>query len=258
MVEITAEPNRLRQFLKQSLAYDKTPITDVAIIKFSPKVAEVNCQLAADTLVFARYPKEFFIKLNAENDEYFMATTTLVKDRLAYGFKGEKAKLFTDNENVYIQGEGTDDKVSEKLETLNRDKESPFKTQLTEVGLTPMRQKTKGSSEYELMPFSLQALVAVERFTDLPTYEEVEFTYDGKELNLNLKDQLGSRTRQLPIKKIQGSSQPITVLYNMKLLQQLLGQFEGEVWISLNDGLIAISQTYKDYSLTYVLAARTP
>lgn len=259
MVKLEVEPNRLTQFLQQSLAYSKTPMSDSSLIVFTPKKALINCNIASDLIVFAEYHKNYFISLEVDKEELFMSTVTQIKDRLGHGFKGEKITMLTDDENVIFQGTSTDDKVTEKLEVVNRDKISPYKYKPSEIGLLPQKFKEKGNPEGGTipMPFDLQAQIPTSAFSDLPTYEEITIKFDGKELKFLFNDTLGSRKRPVPIKKFFGDNQKkCEVKFNMKVLQSLIDHFSDEVWMSLNAGMAALSTTNKDYSLTYIFAAK--
>jgi len=252
-MKITAEPIRLTTFLKQAIGYNKAPINDTCLIKFIPTQAEIAFCLQSDVLIFANYNKNYFINLEAQ-EEQFMASASLIKDRLAYGFKGEKIMLQTDAENVIITGEGNDDVASQKLEAVNEEKVAPFKCAMSDIGLLPAKM---------VQPFNLQALISVESFNDLPPLEYVQFDFDGKELKINLADPLGKRSRKIPIKSYakdnipikEAYGTPVKVSFQTKILQQLIGMFEGDVWISLTNGNISISNKTKDYALTYIVGA---
>ena len=268
MVKLTVEPVRLTQFLKQSLALGKSSVTEKTLVQFTPEKAVVACNLASDVIILAEYQKKYFKSLECAENEKFTATSSLVKDRLAHGFKGEQVTFSTDKEYVWIKGEGTDDTVKEKLEEINEECIASMNGKLihytdTDVGIIPYTNPEKTA----FLPFDLQAQIEVARFSDLPEGEHVKFSFDGKNLTMFIEDQLGSRTRPLPIlghakenKIVEGiavenKGKPIDVMFNMKLIQQLISQFEGNVWLSFNAGMVAIGQKNPDYSLTYIGAA---
>ncbi len=264
MVKFSCEPNRLTQLLKQSLAEGKATISDTSLLKFTPEKVVINSQLSSDTVVFAQYSKSFFKSYEVEEEEEeFMATESLVKE-LEYGFKSENATFSTDAEKVYVIGDGTDDKVDEMLTAIDKKKEASMNGKLvhvkeTQIGMIPYTSP----DETETIPFDLQALVSVERFGDLPEYEQVSFVFDGSTLTMHFSTQLNGRHRTIPIEKYavdnkqlegdaKNTSTPITIAFNMKLLQQLVTQFENKIWLSINDGMMIISQSNKDYSLSYM------
>lgn len=249
MIKIVETPERLNTFFKQILAYSKNPMTDSAIVRFTNDAAIIESSLARDTLVYARYEKNFFITLEvSDKNELFMATATLVKDRLAYGFKAEKITFQTDKENVVITGSTEDDVVTEKLDEINHEKEAPFKSIMTEVGLLPVNPETD-----KVMEFNLQALIDPSKFTDLPQYEEVQFDFKDGKLVLHLKDALGTRDRPIPFKTT-GTPSDIKASFQFKTIQQLITQFDKEVWISINNRCICLSTKNKDSALTYAFS----
>jgi len=268
MVKITVEPVRLQQLLKQSLAYGKSAITEKSIIKFTPDKVLVPCLLASDAIILAEYDKTFFNSIECTEEELFMTTLTLVKNRLSHGFNGEKVTFTTDKEYVTVTGEGTDDTIKEKLDEIVEEKIAAMNGKLlhwaiTQVGIIPYTDP----EETKFMPFDLQAMVEVARFSDLPEYEYVNFVFDGKTLTMKLSDQLGNRTRPLPIKNHAKENKIVEGLtigedkgpkfdyrYNMKLVTQLVSQFEGDVWLSFNNGMLIIGQKNKDYSVSYIAA----
>ena len=261
MIKLSCEPTRLTQLLKQSLADGKATISDTSLLKFTPKKVIVNCKLSSDTVVFAQYGKSYFKSYDVASDEELMATESLVKE-LSHGFKSENAALTTDAEKVYIIGDGQDDKIDEMLTEIDKKKEAIMNGKLvhvkeTAVGMIPYTSP----EETETIPFNLQALVSVERFSDLPEYEQVTFVYDGSTLVMHFSTKLNGRHRNIVIEKYANNNEPvedgkqstaITIGFNMKLLQQLVAQFEGKIWLSINDGMLLISQMNKDYSLTYM------
>ena len=186
-----------------------------------------------------------------------MFTQTLLKNRLAYGFAGEKVTVTIDKEKFTFTGSDLDDKVTETRTAINADKVSPYQYAPLEAGLMP--QKVVGQ-EKKVMKFQYQVLVPVERFTDnLP--EQVIVTYNGKDLNLDFSDVMGTRKRLIPIKathptSLEDSKIESAVTFNFETLQQLITQFNGDIWLSINQSAVCISQVNVDYSLSYMFAAK--
>ena len=171
MVKITIEPTRLKKFLSQVLAYKSgAPIAESSLLVFSPKGVSVQCTLASDIILFAEYSDKFFMKFSCKSEEYFMATIRLIKDRLAYGFNGVKMSFTTDETDIYLVGEDTDDNVKEKLVVVDKNLVSPFSAQPSDLGLLPMHKKkdqktNQPTEELELMPFLIQHLIPVNKLS---------------------------------------------------------------------------------------------
>jgi hypothetical protein len=265
MIKITTEPNKFKTFISQVLGYKKSPLTDTSIVTFDSEKAMVTCAIAPDIFVLGEYAKSYFDALEVNPvPQQIMITQTLLKNRLASGFSNDKITIETTNEDIKITGSELDDKVTEKLESINLDKIAPYAYIMTEVGLVPYKVEDK-----KTMKFIYQVQVPVDRFMDtLP--EEVRIVFDTKlevpegetiakrtsTLNLMFKDTMGSRVRPVPILATQGEPKACTVVFNFDVLQSLISLFTGNVWISVNDDAICISQMNKDYSLSYVFASK--
>jgi len=257
MAKIRIEPVRLTSMGKQALGYGKSPIKDHCLVTFSPEGAKVAFGLAGDVLVYAQYNKEYFKAIDAASEEAFVFTLSLVKERLAYGFKGEEVTMHTDAQKVYLTGTTKDDTADEALTAVTTEMieaKAPFSVAMTDLGLVMDKLSE---------PFNLQALISQDTFADLPVYETVTFDTDGKSLTMYLGDQLGNRKRPVTIKQYANANKPqvepvgtpLKVTYNMKLIQQLINIFDGDVWLSINGGALVLSQKQKDYALTYVISA---
>lgn len=259
------EPVRLIRMLSQTMALGQSTIADDSLIQFTKEGAIVRCALASDSQVLANYNPSFFVTYTPpEEDFYFTVTKSLVKERIGKGFKGDKVTFRIDDaeQKVFVEGTGEDDVVEEKLtdpdlERVANVKGKQISTYLSKVGLLPY-----GNPETKMkIPFSLQALVAQDKFTDLDA-EQAELEFDGKKLTMYISDQMGKRTRLVPIKKYAENGeivekvfgQPVSVTVNFKLLKQHIIQFEGDVWLNINDGMIIVSQANKDYNVSYLQA----
>jgi len=274
---------------KQTLGYGKSPVKDQSLMIITPDGIKVAFGLAADVLVYAEYAKGYFKnlevsnsteliadfnKLNANTTEdermefvakyaddprLLVATLSFVKERLGYGFKGEEVTISIDKTKVYADGTDNVDETRQAITKELLEAKAPYTVTMTDIGLnmTPSAEMANQSL------FNLQALISTESFADLPTYDTVIFETDGKSITLHLGDQLGSRKRPVPIKQYALNSvpqatpvgTPLRAKFNMKILQQLLSLFDGDLWLSINGGAIVLSQKQPDYALTYVIAA---
>jgi hypothetical protein len=265
MIKITIEPNKFKTFISQVLGYKKSPLTDTSIVTFDGEKAMVTCAIAPDIFVLGEYANTYFNSLEVNPvPQQLMITQTLLKNRLASGFSNDKITVETTKEEIKITGSVLDDIVTEKLESVNLDKLAPYAYIMTEVGLIPFKANDKKS-----MKFNYQIQVPVDRFLDtLPEEVKLEFetkmekpegTTEDKRistLNLNFKDTMGSRIRSIPVLATNGEPKSCTVVFNFDVLQSLISIFTGNVWLSVNDDAICISQQNKDYALTYVFASK--
>jgi hypothetical protein len=266
MIKIVTEPNKLRSFISQVLGFKKSPLTDTSIVTFGSDKVVVTCAIASDIFVLAEYAKTYFDELIVQPvPEQLMITQTLLKNRLASGFSSDKITVETVNNQFRFTGSKFDDTTTENIESLNQDKIAPYAYIMTEVGLVPYKADDK-----KTMKFVYQVQVPVDKFMDtLP--EEVKIVFETKlevpegetepqrvsTLNLEFKDTTGSRVRPIPILATHGEPKSCTVVFNFDVLQQLISLFTGNVWISVNDDAICISQMNKDYSLSYVFASKS-
>ena len=249
MFEITLEPNRLKSMLSQvlKLKSGSSPV-DSVLIKFTPEGAKVKTSLAADIMVFASYNKDFFKSIKVDGEEEFMANTELVKKRLAYGFSGETITMRTDEEKVIITGQAMDDRVTQKLDTISHDRDTPFGANETNIGLVPAKDGKQ-------MTFSFSVLVPVETFKDSLPYEHaILTTNEVGEMYLNFKDETGDRQRPIIYKNPKAEVKPTKIIFNYKTFQELISMFSGEVWLSGSEKIILISQTSTEFSLSYAHA----
>ncbi len=297
--KLKLEPVRLTAMLKQILGKSKDPIKDQALMLITPDGVKVAFQLASDVCVFANYNKTYFKSLSVPDDktlfedwenlnnetteeqrlafiakhpnavQLVVATVSFVKDRLAYGFKGDELTFSVDQSKLYALGATADETVDETRAAVTKElleAKATYTTTPTEIGLGMTASDELVKSGQTL--FNMQALINPSYFADLPAYENVTMEIDGKTITMHLGDQLGNRKRVIggkdyPIKKYAinnvpqdaPTGTPLTAKFNMKLLTQLAAIFDGDVWLNINEGAIVLSQKYPDYSLTYVLAA---
>jgi len=267
-MKVEVEPQRLRNMFSQLLVYKGGGLVKSCPVVFTKNGVQVRAELAPDLMILANYSADYFIHYGVEENEPFTITESLLKERLAYGFKGEKVTLWTDDEYIYIEGEEKDDKVKEKLTETNI---PPFPLPVVvdkNTGLTTLRRKrdengniiTKedGSPELEPMPFAVRVLIPTSLFSDLPspsTHPNVKIEFKNQEGYLKLEDVLGSRKR--PVVYSKGLEvNDLSVTFDLELMQRIMSQFTGEVWLSLSESFAYISQKNKDYMLTYLMGAK--
>lgn len=252
----------MKQLLSNSLMYTKTPMIDTSVIQFLPDKAIVNYKIAADVVVLAQYNKTFFITLEVDEEgEYFASTVTQIKDRLGFGFSNaEKITMTLSDDKVIFDGGTKGDVSNETKQTPKRDLITPFKSEITEIGIIPLMPKVHGNPEagYNSFPFQLQAQIPISIFSDIPASDEIDLYYnkETQQLHFELSDILGSRKRTIPIKQIFGEPQDLHIKFHYRTFEQILKQFNGDVWFSMSENLAVISTTTKDYSLTCILGAR--
>jgi hypothetical protein len=206
-----------------------------------------------------------FLAKYATSENVIISTLSFVKDRIAYGFSGDELTITADATKLYADGTDHIDETRVGLTKELLEAKAPLTSSMTDIGLNliPSQEVAEQMAKTGQHLFNLQALISTEAFSDLPSYDTVIFDTDGTNLTMHLGDQLGNRKRPIPIKQYalnntpqaSPAGTPLKVKFNMKLIQQLLSQFDGDVWLSLNGGSMVLSQKYPEYCLTYVIAA---
>jgi hypothetical protein len=113
----------------------------------------------------------------------------------------------------------------------------------------------------EPMAFNVRVLVPSDILNDLPSTGTIQIVFEKEkgQLMISLFDELGERHRTLKASKwsdVIPDPTDIQAKFDLGMIQRIIGQFEGEVWLSLNNIALYVSQKKKDYLLTYILGSK--
>jgi len=241
-------PIRLKNMLVASFGNKKAQVSDAAIIQFTPEGVAVNCQLASDIYVLAKYNKSYFNEYQVPLTNEFLMITKALMDEIDTGYTAEKINFETTDEHIVIS-EPSEGRVRVQIEAVDKSKITPFELVNTEVGIVPGLDGKKSS-------FIAQMLVSTDKFMKVKA-ENVTLVFDGTEFTLELTKDLSDRTQKVTIVRLLPDAKPFRLEFILATLQGILSQFTGDVWLGINETGVCVSQKNADYSLTYLLGRLT-
>lgn len=239
-IEIT--PLKLKKLCESVFNAKKS---DTSLIVFTPEGVMVNCLLSSDLLVLASFDKSYFATYEVQTNTELMITKTLI-DEVNDGIKADKVKLEITPEH-FIMSNPAEGHIRVKIEAIDGEKKAPFSMAKTEVGLV-------AALDGKLSAFNAQMLVPVDKFLGFKDVEFIRMIFDGQELRLEADKELSDKLQKVPIKRILPNAKPFNMMFQFDTLKSLISEFKGDVWISLNDTGISISQINEDYMLSYMFA----
>lgn len=234
------EPNRFQRLLENVLVYHAKPELDAHVGVFSTKgiiFRDISLEALAINAVFS---SEYFLEFEAEKDEQIPFSKSLL-DTMKTSFKNdEKIEVRTEKDKIYLQGK------------LERYEEPLIEAEPSEFPIDFMTHKTMGLLPKDLDPV-VQILVKSDILSGLPKSDTLLFTCDGKQLSVVVED-VGKFTKVITPskKKVLGD---IEMSFGSEYFNKIINQFTGDVWLTLRQDAMILSQRSKDYMLTYMLSS---
>ena len=238
-MKFVVEPERFKKFLSMVLmCKGNKPLLESTVVEFNEKGALAqDCSLDV-VAVYGAFSQKYFLEYSAKDTEKVPLTKTLLEP-LGNGFKDEKIEVTADENNIVIKG---------KTETYNEPlidaepSQLPFTMTNTEVGVVPEKLPERAKVQVLLDASEL----------DLPSAEKITFVSDEDKLNVIIKN-VGEYTKTFKVKR-KLKLEPHKIAFDGSYFATLVGNLDGEVWLTLTDAALALCKKTKDYALTYLLS----
>jgi len=197
--------------------------------------------------VKAFFPTHYFINYTVESEEKVCLTSTMLEPfRFHKAFEQEKLRIKTDQNKIHYLGKDKKDKDKEFWwDNLQQIEESKF--------AFPMPDSEKGFLPKGKEP-TVQVLLEVSQLRVHPC-DYYRLSSDGKTLEVEVTEP-GEYKRTLNLTQ-NAKLGEISYQVSGKVFEALIGLFTGEVWLTLYEKAVAMSQKTKESSLTYLFVPRS-
>ena len=238
-MKVSIDPGHFRRMLENVLIHRGDVELDTNVGTFTPNRAEFRDVSLEVVSVYAVYNREFFIEYDASGEQVPLSKSLLEQMKRGFG-AGEVMTVYTEDEKIHLEGE-TEHYEEPFTETVPGD----FPIEFVEDDMLG------------LVPMNLNAMVQIEAdaedLANLPKAEEYLFRCDGKRLEVIVED-VGKYTKKI-VPNIENSMDEVEVKFNAAYYGKVSNQFNGKVWLSLNEDAAVFSQKKDDCMLTYMLGA---
>lgn len=238
-MKISVDPNRFRRMLENILIHRGDVELDTNVGIFTPTRVEFRDVSLEVMSIAANYDQGFFTEYDASDEQVPFSKSIL--DQMKRGFGGGKSmSVYTEDEKIHLKGET-----------------EHYEESLIEIAPVDFSIQFREDETLGLVPESLNAIVQieidVETLSNLPKAEEYLFKCDRETLEVIVED-VGRYTKKLiPLNEI--SIEELAVKFNSTYYLKVANQFDGKVWLSLNEDAAVFSQKKDDHMLTYMLGA---
>lgn len=234
-MKIEVEPNRFRDFLSSLLVYRSKPLLPQISAEFKSKGVGVKDMTLEAIAVVGMFSPKYFISYEAE-DETVVLTESLL-DVVKKAFKGDKITVWTENNNIIIEGENY--RYEEPIKAIEP-QEFKAEIKMTDIGIIPTIPK-----------FKVQVRIPVSELS-LPTAEKYTLISDGNNLKISIEE-VGKLTKTLKLSQVK-KLEPVTTTVFANYLLNMVNNLSGEIWLSFDENVIVLSKKAKEYALSYFLA----
>jgi len=234
-MKIEVEPSRFKEFLSSILIYRNKPLLSQVPVEFKSKGVMVKDMSLEAVAVVGMFSPKYFISYEAKDET--IPLTESILDVVKKAFKGEKITVKTEDNNIVIEGESYFYK--EPIKALEP-QEFKAEVKMTEFGILPTKPQ-----------FKVQVKLPVSELS-LPSAEKYTLISDGKNLTISIEE-VGILTKVLKVSQTK-KLEPVTTHVFANYLQNMVNNLSGEIWLSFDENVIALSKKGKEYALTYLLA----
>lgn len=246
-MEIVIAPNRFQRILNIGLIGGGFEDIASATGYFRQDGLYIDDKKSPFVGVKAFFPTHYFVEYKTENDELITLTSTMLEPfKWTKAFEQEKLRIKTDKNKIHYIGKDKQEQDKEFWwDNLQEVKESKFAFQMpdSDKGFLPKGQ-----------PEIVQALLEVSQMK-VHTCDYYRLISDGKTLQVEVTEP-GTYKRTLNLTQIVKLGE-LSYQVSGKVFEAIVGMFSGEVWFTLYEKAIVISQKTKEASLTYLFVPRS-
>ena len=233
-MRILVETDRFRNLLKAGLICKGKGLMDSIVGEFTEKGLTVR-DISLDVVgVHAIYPKHYFIEYQTESTNIPFTQTLL--DQLESGFTSQNVTVECKENTIWVRGE----KEEYKENLIDKELKSfPVEMTYSEIGFVPKKFEPK-----------IQVLISSDSISSLPKADEYKFISDGSILKVEIRN-AGVYTKELILKQ-KWKLESLSIMFDGEFLQHILANLYGDVWLSIDEKALVLSQKTKDYLLTFL------
>ncbi len=246
MVELVIAPNRFQRLLNVGLIGKALKDVTSVTASFRPDGLYIDDKKSPFVGVKAFFPTHYFISYKVPESEEKVTLTSTMLEPFGFNkaFEQEKLKITTKDNKIFYTSEG-EKKEEVWNDNLEEVKESKFSFAIpdSDKGFIP-----GGQSEV------VQALLEVSQMR-IHTCEYYRFLCDGQKLRLEVTEP-GIYHRTLNLLKTTKLGE-LSYQVPGALFEAIIGLFAGEVWLTLFEKAVVMSQKTKESSLTYIFVPRS-
>ena len=253
-MRILLEPERLKRLLSNTLLHtsgDKFLLKGV-MGNFSEKGLLIKDSSLEIVAIQALYTKKFFLEFGVEGEENVPIPSSLFEP-LKIGFKEEKMEFFNDKSKLFFKTklEDYDEPIPEQEQGT-----MPFKMLMTELGIIPEKLNPENPQVEGKGPM-IQIQLKAEELSGLPPADEYKFVCKDKKLSVTVPvKELGKYTKVFKPTKIE-AIEDMEVSFDGSYFGAIANNIAGEVWVSIIEDAMVVSQKTKDCCITYLLSSQS-
>lgn len=252
-MRILLEPERLKRLLSSVLLHtsgDKFLLKGV-MGNFSEKGLQIKDSSLDIVAIQALYTKKFFLEFSVEGEKEDIPIPNSLFEPLKLGFNEEKMEFFNDQNQLILKT-----KLEDYNEPISEQEQGtmPFKMMMTELGIIPEKMNPENPQVGGPM---IQIQLKAEELSRLPPADEYKFVCKDKKLSVTVPvKELGKYTKVFKPTKI-GAIEDMEVAFDGSYFGAIANNISGEVWLSIINDAMVVSQKTKDCCITYLLSSQS-